>query len=434
MLTSRIVAAVLFVGTAALFPYAAQAQTWQQVWADEFNWSGGIDPNKWAFEVGGSGWGNNELQFYTRNRPENCRVELFPGKKKDGRLIIEARKEAFEGKNYTSTRLLSVPNWTYGRMEIRTKLPGGRGTWPAIWMLPIAQKYGTAYWPDNGEIDIMEQVGYDHNRIHASLHTLAFNFKNNTQRTSMIQVSDPATNWHTYILEWLPHEIRIFVDGNQYFMAPRNGQDWQGWPFDKPFGFRLNVAVGGNWGGQKGVDDTIFPRQMEVDYVRVSKMTSAPYKKAVELPGRIEAENFDNGGEGFAFHDTDTTNEGNAYRETGVDVQAITDGAPGYGVGWIAADEWLTYTVNVKQAGTYDFQFRVACPDNAKSFYVELDDQRLLPDTNAANTGAWTNWQTVTVPGIALPAGQHKLRFVSRTGGFNINWIEVSPAQGSGSK
>ncbi|CAF1611113.1 unnamed protein product, partial [Adineta ricciae] len=147
---------------------------WVRVWEDNFDWNGGVDLNKWEFDVGGGGWGNNEEQYYTSNRRENARCELFPGSA-NGRLIIEARKENFDNRRFTSARMKSKAKWTYGRLQIRALLPTGRGLWPALWMLPERQNYGGAYWPDNGEIDLMEQVGYDPQRIHSTVHTKANN-------------------------------------------------------------------------------------------------------------------------------------------------------------------------------------------------------------------------------------------------------------------
>ncbi|MFT4032308.1 MAG: glycoside hydrolase family 16 protein [Siphonobacter sp.] len=237
------------------------------VWADEFEERGLPDSNKWGYEVGGNGWGNNELQFYTDKRSENARVE-------GGKLIIEARKEDFQEKNYTSARLTTKgkADWTYGRFVIRAKLPKGRGTWPAIWMLASQQLYGSAYWPDNGEIDIMEHVGYDPGVVHATVHTKAFNHIAGTQRGDTLTITDAMTNFHDYVLEWTPDYIRAFVDTTQYFEFRNTQKGWQEWPYDKPEYLLLNIAVGGNWGGQKGVDDTIFPQRMEIEYVRVYRL------------------------------------------------------------------------------------------------------------------------------------------------------------------
>jgi len=152
-------------------------QGWKLVWSDEFSRDGQPDPSKWSYDVGGHGWGNNELQYYAESRLKNARVE-------NGNLIIEAHKESVQGSQYSSARLVTKGKgeWTYGRIEVRAKLPSGRGTWPAIWMLASQNSYGDGYWPDNGEIDIMEHVGFDPDVIHASVHTLAYNHTIGTQR------------------------------------------------------------------------------------------------------------------------------------------------------------------------------------------------------------------------------------------------------------
>lgn len=170
---------------------------WELVWSDEFDATGLPDPAKWGYDVGGSGWGNNELQYYTENNPNNARVM-------NGRLIIEAHRENFGGNEYTSARLVTrgKGDWIFGRFEINAKLPSGRGTWPAIWMLPTQWSYGNGGWPDNGEIDIMEHVGYDPGVIHASIHTHLYNWPAGTQKTAIINIPDAETAFHTYTLEW----------------------------------------------------------------------------------------------------------------------------------------------------------------------------------------------------------------------------------------
>jgi beta-glucanase (GH16 family) len=239
------------------------------VWADEFDYTGLPDPKRWGYDVGGTGWGNNELQYYTENRPENARVE-------NGNLVIEARKEAFAGRNYTSARLVTKGkgDWTYGRIEVRAKLPRGRGTWPAIWTLASQTSYGTAFWPDNGEIDIMEHVGFDPGVIHANIHTKAFNHSIGTNKGSQLTVPDCMDAFHTYRVDWTPTNMTFFVDDKSYFTFGNSGNGWQEWPYDKAQHLLLNIAVGGNWGGQKGVDDSIFPQQLLVDYVRVYKLVT----------------------------------------------------------------------------------------------------------------------------------------------------------------
>jgi len=258
---------LIAVSNYALAP--ASQTSWQLVWSDEFNYEGLPDASKWGYDVGGHGWGNKELQNYTDRRKENARVE-------NGVLIIEARRDGGETRAYSSARLVTKNkgDWTYGRLEVRAKLPSGRGTWPAIWMLPTQRSYGQGYWPDNGEIDIMEHVGYDPDVIHGSAHTKAYHHSINTQKTGKIKVDSARSGFNVYAVEWTPEEIRWYVNDRQYFKFSNErlsnpAADYKQWPFDKPFHLLLNLAVGGNWGGAEGVDDSIWPQRMEVDYVRV---------------------------------------------------------------------------------------------------------------------------------------------------------------------
>jgi beta-glucanase (GH16 family) len=241
-------------------------KNWDLVWSDEFNYNGLPDSTKWGYDVGGKGWGNHEKEYYTASRLENARVE-------NGNLIIEARKEKMDSSEYTSARLVTLGkmDWLYGRFEIRAKLPSGRGTWPAIWMLASKHTYGENYWPENGEIDIMEHVGYNQGLIHASTHSLKYYWQKGTQRTDTIFAKDVSDAFHNYILEWDPAEIKIYMDDSLYFTSVNDKTGWEAWPFDKPFYLIMNIAVGGDWGGQKGIDDAIWPQKMEVDYVRVYK-------------------------------------------------------------------------------------------------------------------------------------------------------------------
>jgi beta-glucanase (GH16 family) len=237
------------------------------VWSDEFNKPGSPDSAKWNYDLGDGcpnvcGWGNNELQYYTRDQ-KNVRVE-------NGLLIIEAHKESKGSKSYTSTRIVSKGkgDWRYGRIEVRAKLPKGRGTWPAIWMLSTDWKYGG--WPASGEIDIMEHVGFDPGVIHGTIHTEKYNHIKQTQLEGKIAVADCQDAFHVYAIEWTENTIRFFVDDKLYHTVTRNPKDdFNAWPFDQRFHLIMNIAVGGNWGGMQGVDETIWPQRMEVDYVRV---------------------------------------------------------------------------------------------------------------------------------------------------------------------
>ncbi len=239
---------------------------WSLVWSDEFNYTGLPDSKKWGYDVASPGWVNNEAQAYVANRTENSRVE-------NGKLIIEARLDNYNNNLYSSARLVTKNrgDWTYGRFEIRAKLPTGKGTWPAIWMLPTVWNLGNGSWPDNGEIDIMEHVGYDQGVIHASLHSNKYVWTNGNQITSTIKIADCSSEFHNYIMEWSENLIKIYVDDKLYFSSTNENKGWQYWPFFKDFHLILNLAIGGTWGGSKGIDNNIFPQRMEVEYVRVYK-------------------------------------------------------------------------------------------------------------------------------------------------------------------
>ena len=235
---------------------------YQLVWSDEFNYTGLPDASKWSYDIGGSGWGNNEAQYYTGSRLKNSEV-------KDGYLYINAIKEDFEGKKYTSARLVTRTkgDWTYGRVEVKAKLPDGIGMWPAIWMLPTDGVYGG--WPASGEIDIMESLGYIPYYVAATIQTKSYNYIQATHKTAIFGVPDCYSAFHKYILEWDTTEMRIYVDSQLYLTFKNQGTGFESWPFDKQFHLLLNVAVGGTFGGAQGIDDSIFPRSMVIDYVRV---------------------------------------------------------------------------------------------------------------------------------------------------------------------
>lgn len=238
------------------------SQDWVLIWSDEFNQPGLPDPDKWSYDTGGDGWGNNELQYYTSNRSENARIE-------DSTLIIEAKKESYSGNSYSSARLVSKNkgDWLYGLIEVRAKLPSGRGTWPAIWMLPTSMEYGA--WPSSGEIDIMEHVGYDPGIIHATVHTDSLNHIKGTQVGKNINVDDCSSQFHVYKVEWDSGRVDAYVDNEKYFSFDNKYLDYKTWPFDKKFHLLLNIAIGGSWGGAQGVDSTITSARMYIDYVRV---------------------------------------------------------------------------------------------------------------------------------------------------------------------
>ncbi len=251
------------------------------VWSDEFNYNGLPDASRWSYHVGDGcpgncGWGNNELQFYTKEDSANARV-------RDGKLIIEAHKKSVAGKTFTSARIISKAdgNWKYGYIEIKAKLPTGRGTWPAIWMLPETFKYGG--WPASGEIDVMEHVGYDPGVVHGTVHTEAFNHSKGTQVGKQKMVTHFDSNFHTYAVNWTKDKIEFYIDGRQYHVFENQNKGFEEWPFDHPFYLIMNIAVGGGWGGKQGVDESIWPQQMQIDYVRVYEPLQTEKQKASML-------------------------------------------------------------------------------------------------------------------------------------------------------
>jgi len=235
---------------------------WKLEWADEFENGPAPDPRFWSYEVGYVR--NKEEQYYTGNRRENSRIE-------NGRLVIEARRDGFEGHTTTSASLhtLGKRSLLYGRIEVRAKIPTGRGTWPAAWTLgENRQQVG---WPRCGEIDIIENVGFAPERVHANVHTAAYNHAIKTGKGASIDVGQPWDAFHTYAVEWWPDRLEFFFDETRYFVYRKEREDDSVWPFDKPQYLILNLAVGGAWGGQEGVDAAIFPARYEIEYVRYFK-------------------------------------------------------------------------------------------------------------------------------------------------------------------
>lgn len=492
----------------------SSAQSWELVWSDEFDYDGLPDSTRWSYDVGGHGWGNQELQFYTEAREQNARV--------DGDvLIIEAHKESGFARDYTSARLVSKDkgDWTYGRLEVRAQLPRGRGTWPAIWMLPTKSDYGNGGWPDTGEIDIMEHVGFNPNVVHATVHTDRYNHQSGTQRGGSTIVPDATQAFHDYVAEWSPTRIEFSIDGVVLFRFYNDNQGWSTWPFDRPFHLIMNIAVGGSWGGQQGVDDSIFPQQMVIDHVRVYRYAgypsvsvsapdrlvagdelaitaeatdpdgrvqrvllmqgdgvlatqiAAPYALTIQsvhagcytlrsvavddggwtaysdtldlkvgdepcgqapyliaphaIPGVIEAEYFDLGGQGVAYTDLTPTNENGGIRQhEGVDVDFTTDGQ-GHDVSGISRREWLEYTVHVEQGGEYTLEARVATTGlgTTASFTLEFDDVQVTDPIVHESRSIGVRWDTVRRSGIHLEEGLHTLRVRMQSSAFRMNWL-----------
>lgn len=243
---------------------SASKPQWKKVWSDEFNYNGLPDSSKWSYDTKGNagGWGNKEEQYYTENDTSNAIVN-------NGTLKIIARKQAKEGKQYTSARLVSrgKAEFKYGRIEIRAKIPAGTGITPAIWMM--GKNIENTDWPECGEIDIMEHAGFIKDSIFGTVHSAAYNHLIGTQKTKGIFCSTINTAFHIYTLNWTKDKMEILMDGKCYNTIMNEHLTTKEWPFDQPFYFILNLAVGGNWGNAYGIDNSIFPAVMEIDYIRV---------------------------------------------------------------------------------------------------------------------------------------------------------------------
>ena len=254
---------------------------WELLWADEFDYEGAPDPAIWNLEVWPPRKVNDEDQAYT-SRAKNVRVT-------GGRLVLEAHRESWRGAAYTSGRIQSQAkrDFLYGRVDIRARLPRGQGTWAALWMMPSDPfRYATSCadggdwegqsdcdaWPNSGEIDIMEHVGYDMGVVHGTVHNRAYYWVNQEQRKGSVVNIPVDEEFHIYSMEWTPEAIHVYCDGSPYFAYYKQDAGWRAWPYDHPYHLIFNLAIGGAWGRAGGpIDDSIFPVKVEVDYVRVYK-------------------------------------------------------------------------------------------------------------------------------------------------------------------
>ncbi len=406
---------------------AAHAQL-ELVWADEFD--APLNTNIWEHQIGRgeayglpAGWGNNEQQYYTD--------QIFNSFTNSGQLHIVAQQIPFGGAPYSSARIRTLGSFDvrYGRIEARMKLPKGQGLWPAFWMLPTNSPYGG--WASSGEIDIMESVN-QMNRIHGTLH-FGSPWPNNTSAGGTLQDgTDFSQDFHIYSVDWNPDSFSWSVDGQVYrtvtsgawFSSEATGNPRA--PFDSPFHILLNVAVGGQFPGDP--DGTAsFPQQMVVDWVRVYRERQTAYAGAAHaVPGRVEAEDFDEGYPGEAFNDCDAGNNGGAYRpDSDVDIEASTEG--GFNIGWLCEGEWLEYSVDVASPGTYTLRARVASPTTGGALRFESDGADISGVLSFGATGGWQNWTTIETQ-VELAPGPQIIRSINAGAagdGFNYNWFEL---------
>ena len=470
--------------------YLENIDDWQPVWCDEFDEDGLPNPDLWAYDAGTGigGWGNNELQHYTRERLDNVYIE-------DGILHIQAIKESYQGSNYTSARLVTKyrGDWLYGRVQVSAKMPSGRGLWPAIWMLPTDVVYGT--WPASGEIDIMEYVGYDPGVVHGTIHTGAYNHGMGTQIGYSRTLPTVEDQFHLYEMIWEPGKIELFIDGEMFAQFGYNPdtniftKNSDAWPFDQRFHLILNVAVGGDWGGARGIDDSIFPQTMEVEYVRVYQKDYAGLTEdAPSQVGGVVIQ--DTTYESIRFkwspaeHDVMVKHyniyvDGNKVGETTLNAFRIHGLHPNtdYVIGVEAVDfkgqtssmrntaartetvrsvldriqaasfdamsgirvyeaddiayvgdidtmDYMEYILEVPESGTYQIRYRVSSVDGIGEISLFGRTRFVLAVTDVPNTGGTQTWTTVTSEAFDLEAGVVTFRLRASEGGFNIDYFE----------
>ena len=274
------------------------SENWELLWSDEFN-DEELDLTKWNKLNWKPGWVNNELQAYT-DRDTNIFLE-------NGHLVLQGNIEPgysgtdYVGNNYvadyTSGRVNTDDKFstTYGRFDIKAKLPAGKGSWPAIWML--GESISSIGWPQCGEIDIMEHVGYDQGLVHGSIHTQDYNHMYGTQKSGSKYVDDVTDAFHVYSLEWSPFYLRYLIDNEPFFFVYNDSNgDFGKWPFNDPHYLILNLAIGGDWGGVQGVSASAFPMKMYIDYVRVYKKSDT--YNYVEVTFKVDMSNENISGSG----------------------------------------------------------------------------------------------------------------------------------------
>ena len=382
---------------------------WVQVWGDEFDGSGAIDASKWNFETFEPGANNNELQKYTGNRLENCRRE-------NGVLVIEGRRDWWreEGSQtnyeYTSARIQTAGKFSmkYGKIEMRALMPWANGGWPAFWMMPQKGLYGG--WPDSGEIDILEYVGWENDVAHVNAHTKDYNFLLGTNYGWSGRVEGMESSYHTYTIEWWYDRIDYYIDGVWRFGFANEDVGPGQWPFNTDFFLILNHAIGGDWGGLQGIDTDAYDTAGDnygvgyfVDWVRAYQWEMPEH----EIPAHVEAELY----QGY----------GGDIRE-----EKCEDLGAGWHVGFIDSGDYMQYTLRIPAAGWYQVDYRVA--SNSRRSLLTLGKGGVdIQSTVIPNTGGWQNWQTVRDL-VWLEAGTQTFDIYATIGGWNLNHFKISAA------
>lgn len=383
---------------ACLAMASTAAAQYTLVWSDEFDYTGLPDPANWNYDVGGWGWGNNELQYYQEADLDNTRVE-------NGNLVIELREETVGSNNYTSGRLLTKGkwDWTYGRFEARILVPdGAAGLWPAFWML--GSDIDAVGWPQCGEIDIMEYVSRIPNETFGTIHGPGYS--GGQAFGNIYDFGEPVSNqYHVYAVEWKPDEIRWYVDGILYHTAVPDDVAPNAWVFDHSHFIILNLALGGTFGGALSPSLT-FPQQMLVDYVRVYADDSIEVPLN-PVPGIVQAEDFSN--------------------KFGIIFEPTTDVGGGTNAGFMTDGDWLEWQVETTTAGRYSIDLRGASQQGLAKVEISSGDQSFTSPFFPA-TGGWQNWATERIGEIDLPLGVSILRLTVDSPiqeDLNVNWLDI---------
>lgn len=390
------------------------------------------DTKVWGRDLGGGGFGNNELQSYT----EGAANAFLDG---DGHLVIEARKEPTKGpdgiaRDYSSARLRTKGKFEqrYGKFEARMKLPKGQGIWPAFWMLGAdIDKTG---WPRSGEIDILEFIGRMPNTVYGTLHGPGYSGGASIQGKT--EAPDLSEKFHNYAVEWSPEKIVWTFDGKPYFTLTAQDVGNKEWPFEKPQFIILNLAVGGQWPGYPDAT-TVLPQRLVVDHVKVWKDANLVVDEAAlakrhaermaskvtfkqpapaKIPGVVKLADY-LPGEGVGFHDSDGNNEGGSYRTDGVDIGAAGLSDAPYSLGWTRPGEWLTYELDVTEPGNYKAELTVASEGAGGSIDLSVDGASPFTTVQIPDTGGWTTWRPVPAGTVGLLAGRHRLKVFMKAAG-----------------
>ncbi len=404
-----------------------------QLWSEEFNYTSAPNSTVWSYDLGASGWGNNELQNYTSD-PANVWVD-------GSNLVITAQKQ---GNNITSARVKTQDKFIfkYGTVEARIQIPDlGDGLWPAFWTL--GNNISSIGWPACGEIDVMEMgsagaiaAGVVNRRVGSTAHW-EYNGGHVYYGLDNDRPSGIDGTFVVYRMEWTPTAISTYIDNNWIWtmdIAGGAGSDLE--EFHEPHFFIINLAVGGNYPGiwDPANITAPFPAEYRVDWIRLydngyteiggsSSTTSTPYYGSPQtIPGVIEAEDYDHGGEAVAYHDSDASNNGGAYRPAeGVDLENCSEG--GYNLGWTVAGEWLKYTVDVDAGGDYAITSRVARGTaGVGAFHIEIDDVDVTGSIPVEDTGGWQNWVDKR-SSVTLASGEQVVKIVIEAGDVNINYL-----------